>query len=213
VQIENSFSVAAPAERVFAFLLDVHSVVGCVPGAELGEVVDPQTFRGRVRVRVGAVSITYDGSAHVVARDDAARTAILEAAGRETSGSGSARATVSLSVAEQDGGSAVRVLTDLGVVGRAAQFGRGMIEEVSRGLVAQTGERIRARLEAPEAPLAEPPAADQPAEQRAKVLPITIMSEEPEEPAGVLGRMRPLVPIGAAAALAVLVLLLRSRRR
>jgi carbon monoxide dehydrogenase subunit G len=83
VHIENSFAVDAPADRVFAFLLDVNGVMGCVPGAELSEIVDADTFHGRVRIRVGAISIAYQGTGHVVSRDEPARTAVLEAEGNE----------------------------------------------------------------------------------------------------------------------------------
>ena len=100
MHIENSFTVDAPADRVFAFLLEVNSVLGCVPGAELSEIVDADTFRGRVRIRVGPISVAYQGTGHIVSRDDHARTAVLEAEGREAGGSGSARAAITVRVAD-----------------------------------------------------------------------------------------------------------------
>ena len=92
MQIENEFTVAAPPERVYEFLLDVNRVVGCVPGAELAEVVDPETFKGRVRIKVGPVTVAYAGTARIAERDEASRTATLEGEGRETTGPGNARA-------------------------------------------------------------------------------------------------------------------------
>jgi carbon monoxide dehydrogenase subunit G len=148
MQIENSFSVGAPPERVFAFLLDVNRVVACVPGAELSEVVDSDTFKGKVRIKVGPVTVSYNGVAQITSRDEAARSATLQAEGRETTGSGSARATTTMSVTPEGEGSAVRLVTDFTVVGRVAQFGRGIMEEVSRKLVDQMGGCIRAKLEA-----------------------------------------------------------------
>ncbi|HEV7678124.1 MAG TPA: SRPBCC family protein [Candidatus Dormibacteraeota bacterium] len=148
MQIENSFSVGAPPERVFAFLLDVNRVVACVPGAELSEVVDSDTFKGKVRIKVGPVTVSYNGTATLTTRDEAARTATLQAEGRETTGSGSARATTTMSVTPEGEGSAVRLVTDFTVVGRVAQFGRGIMEEVSRKLVDQMGACIRTKLEA-----------------------------------------------------------------
>jgi len=156
MQIENSFSVGAPPDTVFAFLLDVNRVVGCVPGAELSEVVDSDTFRGRVRIKVGPVTVAYNGTAHITARDAEARTATLEAEGRETTGSGSARATTVMSVQPEGDGSAVTLATDFTVVGRVAQFGRGIMEEVSRKLIGQMGDCIRGKLEEEAAP--PPPA-------------------------------------------------------
>jgi len=162
MQIENSFAVGASPDTVFAFLLDVNRIVGCVPGAELSEVVDPDTFRGRVRIKVGPVTVAYNGTAHITERDEQARRATLQAEGRETTGSGSARATTTMSVAPDGAGSAVHFATDFTVVGRVAQFGRGIMEEVSRKLVGQMAECIRTKLEAEgaAAPAAETPSAN-----------------------------------------------------
>jgi carbon monoxide dehydrogenase subunit G len=162
MRIDNSFAVQAPADRVYEFLLDVNRVVGCVPGAQLSEVVDPDTFRGRVRIKVGPVTVSYQGTARITARDAAARSAKLEAEGRETTGSGSARATATMTVAEEGSGSTVTFATELAVVGRVAQFGRGIMEDVSRHLVGQMGECIRAKLEGGDG-AAEPAGAGAPA--------------------------------------------------
>ena len=79
MQLENSFSVNAPPDRVFAYLLDINKVVGCVPGAELSEVVDPATFKGKVKVKVGPITVAYNGTARITDRDDAGRSAAIEA--------------------------------------------------------------------------------------------------------------------------------------
>jgi uncharacterized protein len=150
MQIENSFSVDAPPDRVFAFLLDVERVVACVPGAELTEVVDSDTFNGRVRVKVGPVTVSYAGTAHITARDEAARTTTLQAEAKETTGSGTAKATTQMSVVGDGDSSSVTLATDFTVSGRVAQFGRGIMEDVSRQLVAQMAECIRGKLEAGE---------------------------------------------------------------
>jgi carbon monoxide dehydrogenase subunit G len=157
VQIENSFTVGAPPDRVFAFLLDVNRVVACVPGAELSEVVDSDTFKGKVRIKVGPVTVSYNGTAHMTSRDEAARAATLEAEGRETTGSGSARATTTMTVTPEGDRASVRFVTDFTVVGRVAQFGRGIMEDVSRKLVGQMADCIRTKLEAEQAaPAGEP---------------------------------------------------------
>src|SRR5215469_10630993 len=148
MEIANSFSVAAPADRVYDFLLDVNNVVRCVPGAELAEVVDPDTFTGKVKIKVGPVTVSYNGTARITQRDAAARRATLRAEGRETVGSGSANATTTMSVQADGGASVVTLATDFTVVGRIAQFGRGIMEDVSRQLVGQMAECIRTTLEA-----------------------------------------------------------------
>jgi carbon monoxide dehydrogenase subunit G len=151
MQLENSFSVSAPPDRVFGYLLDVNKVAGCVPGAELSEVVDPTTFKGKVKIKVGPITVAYNGTARIVDRDDSARSATIEAEGRETTGPGSARAKAQMSVVAEDGGSVVKILTDYNVAGRVAQFGRGVMEDVSRRLVGEMAACIKANVEAAEA--------------------------------------------------------------
>src|SRR5437773_12452382 len=134
MQIENQFDVAAPPDRVFAFLLDVNQVVHCMPGAELGEVMDPETFKGRVKIKVGPITVAYNGTARISEKDETARRAVLSAEGRETTGPGSARATATMSVAESDGGSTVTLLPGYTVAGRVAHFRRGGVADVARPL-------------------------------------------------------------------------------
>ena len=150
MQLENSFSVAAPPEHVFAYLLDVNKVAGCVPGAELSEVVDPTTFKGKVKIKVGPITVAYSGTARIVDRDDGAHTATLEAEGRETTGPGSARAKAYMSVVADGGASTVKIVTDYNVAGRVAQFGRGVMEDVSRRLVGEMAACIKTNVEAGE---------------------------------------------------------------
>ena len=160
MQITNSFAVKASPDVVYEFLLDVNNVVSCVPGAELSEVVDPNTFKGKVRIKVGPVTVSYNGTARITSRDAETRTATLEAEGKETTGSGSAQATTVMSVAADGDASTVTLATDFTVVGRVAQFGRGIMEDVSRHLVGQAAECIQSKLETP-------PAAETPSDSRA----------------------------------------------
>src|SRR5215469_10755344 len=148
MHIDNQFEVAAPPDRVYAFLLDVNRVVTCMPGAELAEVVDPTTFKGRVKIKVGPITVSYNGTARIVERDEAGRAATLQAEGRETTGPGSARATARMTVEDAEAGSLVRLDTDLTVAGRIANFGRGVMEDVSKRLVSQMADCIKASLEA-----------------------------------------------------------------
>jgi uncharacterized protein len=153
MQLENSFQVGAPPDRVFDYLLDINKVVGCVPGAELSEVVDPTTFKGKVKVKVGPITVAYNGTARISDRNDAERTATLSAEGRETTGQGTAKATAQMKVDAADGGSTVTIVTDYHVAGRVAQFGRGVMQDVSRRMVNEMATCIKANLEA-----APPPA-------------------------------------------------------
>ena len=127
MQIENEFEVAAPPDTVFAFLLDVNRVAGCMPGAELAEVVDPTTFKGRVKIKVGPITVAYNGTARIVEKDESARLARLEASGRETTGPGSANATATMTVTPRGDASVVKLATDFTVAGRVANFGRGVM--------------------------------------------------------------------------------------
>lgn len=152
MQLENSFQVAAAPDKVFDYLLDVTKVVGCVPGAELTEVVDDQTFKGKVKVKVGPITIAYSGTARISDRDDARRSAVLAADGRETTGSGSARATATMRVQPAGEGSLVEIVTEYHVAGRVAQFGRGVMEDVSKRLIKDMASCIQANLEGADPP-------------------------------------------------------------
>jgi uncharacterized protein len=229
MQIENSFAVKAAPDRVYAFLLDVNNVVSCVPGAELSEVVDPDTFKGKVRIKVGPVTVSYNGTARITSRDTAARTATLEAEGRETTGSGTAQATTIMAVAAEGETSKVTLTTDFTVVGRIAQFGRGIMEDVSRHLVGQAAECIQSKLEGPPpsaAPGAEASSAGTNSSASAAGT-ASLPTSAPSEPASLdalaLGRavakerisrlkVRPQMVAAAFAGLISLLLLRRLRR-
>ncbi|HEV8596509.1 MAG TPA: SRPBCC family protein [Candidatus Dormibacteraeota bacterium] len=154
MQLENLFHVSAPPDEVFAYLLDINKVVGCVPGAELSEVVDESTFKGKVKIKVGPITVAYNGTARIADRNDAERSATLSAEGRETTGPGSARATAQMHVQTAGEGALVTITTDYHVAGRVAQFGRGVMEDVSKRLIQEMANCIQANLEADE------PAAD-----------------------------------------------------
>jgi hypothetical protein len=149
MKINSSFSVDAPPDQVFAYLLDVNKVVGCVPGAELGEVVDASTFSGKLKVKVGAVQITYQGTAHIVDTQELDDKVIvnIDAKGREIGGSGQVFAKVAMTVARTgSGGSDVSIEADLTVGGKIAQFGRNYIEDISRSMVTEMASCIGANL-------------------------------------------------------------------
>ncbi len=156
-RIEERFTVQAPLECVWSYLVDPRQVVGCLPGAELTEVVDDHTFHGAVKVKVGPVTVAYQGRVVLAEIDPAARRVKMLGEGRETGGAGSARMSMESRLAPLPGGATeVTVLAEVDVVGRLVQLGRGMIEQVSHQLFAQFAGCVRTTLEA--APGAAPPA-------------------------------------------------------
>ena len=182
MQLENSFQVSAHPDQVFEYLLDINKVVGCVPGAELSEVVDQSTFKGKVKVKVGPITVAYSGTARISERNDAERLATLTAEGRETTGPGSARATAQMHVQTAGEGSLVRITTEYHVAGRVAQFGRGVMEDVSKRLVNDMARCIQANLESDE-PAEDDVAA---AVSRSGAAPATVRAAQPVNALGLL---------------------------
>jgi carbon monoxide dehydrogenase subunit G len=150
LKIEETFQVKAPVARVWAYLSDPRQVVNCLPGAELTSVESDTTFLGKVKVKVGPVTAAYNGKVTITERDDAAHVVKLVGDGRDASGGGSAKMTMTSTLAALgDGGTEVRVSADLDIVGKLAQFGRGMIESVNKQMFRQFTDCLRATLETP----------------------------------------------------------------
>ncbi len=166
--IENSFRVPVPIEQAWRTLLDVPRIAPCLPGATLEES-EGTTYRGRVKVKVGPIQLAYRGEATIAEQDEAARRLVLVASGKETRGSGSASARVVAELLERDGATDVRVATDLDLTGKPAQFGRGIISDVSGRLIDQFATNLAALMVAPEVPPAAAPAASEGASLAAAV--------------------------------------------
>jgi carbon monoxide dehydrogenase subunit G len=149
IRIEEVFEIQAHPDRVWSYLTDPRQVVNCLPGAELTSVQDDTTFLGRVKVKVGPISTSYAGKVILTERDDANRVVKMTGEGRESSGAGSAKMTMTSSVVGlANGSSEVRVVADIDIVGRIAQFGRGMIESVNKQMFKQFTECVRSTLAA-----------------------------------------------------------------
>jgi carbon monoxide dehydrogenase subunit G len=160
-RIEETFQLGAPIERVWAYLTDPRQVVTCLPGAELTAVESETIFLGKVKVKVGPVVAAYSGKVTLTERDEATHTVRMTGEGRESTGSGSARMTMSSTLAALPaGGTEVRLTADLDVVGKLAQFGRGMIENVNRQMLRQFTDCARATLESVPATAEPPPPSD-----------------------------------------------------
>ncbi len=178
MRLDHTFSVPVPADEAWRVLLDVPRVAPCMPGATLTEH-DDDTFAGTVKVKVGPIALTYKGTGRFVTRDEAARTVVIEASGREGRGAGTAAATVTASLVPAGDATNVRVATDLTVTGRPAQFGRGMIADVSGRIIDQFAGCLARQLAAGTHPPAPEPAAVPVATPAAGPAPATVTAPAP----------------------------------
>jgi uncharacterized protein len=160
VRLEHSFEVPVPVERAWEVLLDIERVAPCMPGATL-TAHDGDDFAGTVKVKLGPVNLTYKGKGRFVEIDEAAHRVVINASGADTRGAGTAAANVSATMVAVDARTRVEVVTDLDVTGKAVQFGRGLIGDVSARLVGQFADCLAGKFaeESPEAPAPEPDAA------------------------------------------------------
>jgi uncharacterized protein len=234
VKLENTFTVPVPVDTAWQVLLDVERIAPCMPGATLtGQ--DGDTFTGKVKVKLGPISLTYGGTATITSQDDAIHVAVIEATGKETRGSGTAKATITARLNEENGSTEVAVETDLTITGKPAQFGRGVLAEVSGKLITQFADCLAGKItadgaaadaadvaatadvaDAAVASAAEPPAPAEP--PAAAVRPIS-PPPQPSTPDAIdlLGTaggpvLKRIVPLVAVVALVLAILLIRRRR-
>jgi hypothetical protein len=154
-KIEERFEVQAPVERVWQYLIDPKRVVECLPGAELLEQKDDQTFLGAIKVKVGPLSMSYKGQAKFTEVNEQTHQVRMVGDAREVTGSGSTKVSMlSTVVPLASGGSEISVNADVELVGKIVQFGRGMIEEVSRQMFRQFSTCVKQHLEVAEDPQA-----------------------------------------------------------
>ena len=144
MEMDHSFTVPVPPDRAWDVLLDVERIAPCMPGATVDEF-DGEVVTGRIKVKVGPVSLTYRGTAKFTERDPDARVILLEASGKETRGAGTASATVRATLEPESGGegTTASMHTTMNVTGRPAQFGRGVMIEVGSKLVEQFAQNLR----------------------------------------------------------------------
>ncbi|MHB8449926.1 MAG: SRPBCC family protein [Mycobacteriales bacterium] len=227
MKLENRFTVDAPRAQALTVLLDVERIAPCMPGATLTSR-DGEDFTGTVKVKVGPINLTYGGQARFVSIDEAAGVVVVEASGKETRGTGTAKALVTCRLIDKGSSTDVEVDTDLAITGKPAQFGRGVLADVSAKLVGQfaacLGKEILAG--APTAAAADPSAAsaDQPAAPSAPSswapsssssppAPRPVRAAEPIDLLGTAGApvLKRLAPV--VVALVVLLLVVRRLRR
>lgn len=217
MQFTNEFSIPVGIDDAFDVLTDLERVAPCMPGATLEEV-DGDAHRGRLKVKVGPMSLTYAGTATLTERSPEDRTARIEASGREKRGSGTASADVRATLQERDGETLVTVTTDIDVTGKPAQFGRGVMADVGARIIDRFADNLRDELSSDRAvPAAEPPESS-PNGSAASTGPRKVEYRAPRDDAldlvDVAGAAtaRRLVPVLAVAVLVVLAILWRRRR-
>ena len=146
--IENAFTVAKPLDEVWDYLLDVHKVAPCMPGAELTETIDDRNWKGKLTMKFGPVSMSFAGSVTLEERDEAAHRVVLHAKGTEQKGKGAADATVTSWLEAVDAGTAVKMQADMTLTGAAAQLSRGLLPEVSKRLTQQFADCLEQSIAA-----------------------------------------------------------------
>ncbi len=145
MELNNEFEVDRPIDEAWALLTDVERIAPCLPGAQLEEI-EGDEYRGTVKVKVGPITAQYKGKATFVEKDDAAHKAVLKAEGRDSRGQGNASALITAQLAEVGGKTKVSVNTDLTVTGKVAQFGRGVMADVSEKLLGQFVQNLEAKV-------------------------------------------------------------------
>jgi uncharacterized protein len=146
-QLVNEFTVNRPVDEAWAVITDVERIAPCLPGAELQEI-EGDVYRGVVKVKLGSISPQFKGQATFVERDDSAHRAVLKAEGRDTGGRGNASAMITARAESLSPTStSVVVSTDLHITGKVAQFGRGIIGDVSKKLMSQFADNLNTALD------------------------------------------------------------------
>jgi carbon monoxide dehydrogenase subunit G len=149
MELSNEFEVPVPVEQAWLILTDLERIAPCLPGAQLQEV-EGEVYRGIVKIKVGPITAQYKGQAVMVEKDDVAHVALLEATGRDTRGAGNASAAIKAILTDHGDSTHVSVLTDLTVTGKVAQFGRGVLADVSAKLLDQFVVNLEATVLAEE---------------------------------------------------------------
>lgn len=145
MELTHDFTVPASIDATWATFMDLEGVGQCFPGATVTEVSD-EGFSGTVKVKLGPIALVYAGAGQFLTRDDAAYRAVIEAKGKDKRGNGTAGATVTIQLAPSGEGTRVDVVTDLAITGKPAQFGRGVMQDVSDKLLGQFVACIEGRF-------------------------------------------------------------------
>lgn len=146
--IRNDFEAAQPIDKVWAFFEDIPRVTACLPGADLTDEVGDDQYRGTVAIRMGPIKLEFDGEAEVTERDDANKTIVVDASGADRRGRGQAALKLEVALTTSTVGTNVNVSLDLHLAGAAAQYGRGMIADVTSVLLDDFAANMQSHLSA-----------------------------------------------------------------
>ena len=148
MKIQNRFEVPMLPGEAWAYLMDIAATVPCFPGATLIEQLDADNYKGRVTVRLGPVSMVFDGKLRIEDRNDEAHSGSVEASWTESRGRGNAKSVTRFAMHEHEGGTRVELDTEVQLAGQVAQYGRGagMIADISAQLVSRFADNLRARI-------------------------------------------------------------------
>ena len=217
MKLENEFTVDAPVDEAWNVMLDLERVTPCLPGAQLTEQTGDGEHKGTMRVKLGPVTQDYQGKVWFEETDESQHRAVLRADGQDARGQGTASATITSTLHEENGGGStrVRVETDMQITGRVAQFGQGVQQDVAEKIMGQFAECLENQILGGGAEEEAEPSEDGAGRKEggAEALDIGEMSQ-----GAILERVKPLAPVAAgASALVLLIWLLRrgssGRRR
>jgi len=223
MELINTFDVSVPVATAWKVLTDVERIAPCLPGAQLQEI-EGDEYRGIVKVKVGPIQAQYKGKAVFVERDDTAFRAVLEASGRDTRGQGNASATITAQLEGAGETTHVTVTTDLTVTGKVAQFGRGVLADVSAKILTQFVDNLEQTVLVDDAPAVADEAPTTPTSSEATApsdeAPTIRRIDQPEpeaidllEQAGSPVLKRAVPVLGVAIGALVVYALIRRRRR
>jgi carbon monoxide dehydrogenase subunit G len=197
MKLENEFTVPAPVERAWDVLLDLRRVAPCLPGAAI-EGSDGDEHRGTMTIKIGPITARYKGTVRIEESDAEARRAVMRAQASDQKGQGTAAATITSTMEAVAEGTRVRVVTDMRVTGPAAQFGRGVMQDVSKKMMGRFAECLAAEIAHGEAAGAASAAAA-PTAGEAPAAPPAGEAPAAAEPAGTAGVALPPGPAGESA--------------
>jgi len=151
MEFDNQFDVPVPVDEAWKILMDIERIAPCVPGAELTEIVDDKTYKGKVSVKLGPVALTFNGRTSFEEIDEDGKSARLSAQGNDMKGRGGANAKVAFHMEEAEGGARVVINTNLQLSGAVAQYGRGvgMVKDLAQQIIDQFAENLRNNVIAP----------------------------------------------------------------
>jgi carbon monoxide dehydrogenase subunit G len=201
VEFENTFTVKAPVDEVYAALLDLERVTPAMPGAQVLEKTGDESYKVAIKVKLGPVSMTYRGDVKVVERDPGAHSAVLDVKAREARGQGSANATVTTSLAEEGGETHGKLVANVQLSGKAAAMSRGVIDDVSKRLVATFAENLEGIVGSSDEPQPDAPSpspSPPPADDGLRVAPLAagMAADRMRDPRALAGAIGAALVIG-----------------